>query len=168
MVSFWEDSWCFSPWKSCFLEINLLKFWIGVSLQGCKTLGSILFGMSKKKIQTQVKTFVNPISVPGQRFSHIHVDLVGPFPQSSGFSHLFTILDRMTRWPEAVPLSSTTAEDCAWVLIWCWVSLFGVPSLITSDRGAQFPSSIWSSMCRFLGIVHSTTTSFYPQSNGLV
>ena len=45
---------------------------------------------------------------------------------------------------------------------------FGVPSVITSDRGAQFTSSILTYLCKFLGIIHSPTTSFHPQSNGLV
>ena len=49
-----------------------------------------------------------------------------------------------------------------------WIPLFGIPSVITSDRGSQFTSSIWSQLCAFLGIVHSSTTSFHPQSNGLV
>jgi hypothetical protein len=33
------------------------------------------------------------------------VDLVGPLPASKGFTHLFTIMDRTSRWPEAIPLT---------------------------------------------------------------
>ncbi len=88
------------------------------------------------------------IAVPQRRFEHVHVDLVGPLPQSSGFSYLFTIVDRTTRWPEAIPLS--------------------VPSVITSDRGAQFTSSLWSALCSILSISHVKTTAYHPQSNGLV
>lgn len=33
-----------------------------------------------------------------------HVDLVGPLPQSSGYTYLFTIVDRRSGWPEAIPL----------------------------------------------------------------
>ena len=122
----------------------------------------------RSKIQSHVKSPVQHIPVPGRRFSHIHVDLVGPLPQSNGFSYLFTIIDRTTRWPEAVPLQSITSEDCARALLRSWVPLFGVPSVITSDRGAQFTSSVWSALCKFLGIIHSPTTSFHPQSNGIV
>ncbi|XP_069759374.1 uncharacterized protein [Narcine bancroftii] len=35
-------------------------------------------------------------------FSHIHVDIVGPLPVSWGNCYLFTVVDRTTRWPEAI------------------------------------------------------------------
>ena len=71
-------------------------------------------------------------------------------------------------WPEAISLQSTTAEECAKVLLWSWILTFGVPSVITSDHRVQFTRSILINLCRFLGIIHSPTTSFHPQSNGLV
>ena len=108
------------------------------------------------------------IPVPGRRFSHIHVDLVGPPPQSCGYTFLFTIIERTSRWPETISLQSTTAEECANVLLCSWFPTFKVPAVITSDHGAQFTSSIRTSLCRVLGIMHSPTTSFRPQSNGLV
>ena len=73
-----------------------------------------------------------------------------------------------SRWPEENPLQSTTAEECAKVLLCFWIPTFGVPSVITSDRGAQFTSSIWINLCRFLEIIHSPTTSSHPQSSILV
>ena len=42
------------------------------------------------------------------------------------------------------------------------------PAGITSDRGAHFTSSLWSSICSLLNIKHKTTTTFHPQSNGIV
>ena len=80
----------------------------------------------RSKIQTHIKSPPQQIIVPGRRFSHIHVDLVGPLPQSCGFSYLFTIMDRTSGWPEAVPLQSTTAEECAKVLLRTWIPVFGV------------------------------------------
>ena len=106
--------------------------------------------------------------MPKRCFAHLHVDLVGPLPVSSGFTFLFTVIDRTTRWPEAIPLSSTTAADCASALLQGWIQRFGVPDTITSDRGAQFTSSLWSSLCQLLNIPHAPTTAYHPQSNGLV
>jgi hypothetical protein len=60
------------------------------------------------------------------------------------------------------------ASSCADALISGWVSSFGVPAIITSDRGSQFTSSIWDTLCSKLGVKHSTTTAYHPHSNGLV
>jgi len=109
-----------------------------------------------------------PIPVPVRRFSHIHVDLVGPLPRSGGYSYLFTIIDRTTRWPEAIPLSSTTASDCAVALLHGWVSRFGVPEVMTSDRGPQFTSQVWSALSSLLNLRLAPTTAYHPQANGLV
>ena len=122
----------------------------------------------KSKISTHVHASVPSIPVPTRRFSHVHVDIVGPLPVSQGFSYIFTMIDRTSRWPEAVPLSSISAESCARAFISTWVSRFGVPAALTSDRGSQFTSSVWTGVCSTLGISASTTTSFHPQSNGMV
>jgi transposase InsO family protein len=47
-----------------------------------------------------------------------------------------------------------------------WVSRFGVPATITSDRGAQFTSALWLGLCSLLNIQLSPTTAYHPQSNG--
>jgi hypothetical protein len=40
------------------------------------------------------------------------MDLVGPFPASKGYTYLFTIMDRTSRWPEAIPITATSTIDC--------------------------------------------------------
>lgn len=67
------------------------------------------------------------IPVPGEPFSHSHVDFVGPLSPFHGFNHLFTIINRSTRWPEAIPMNMTTAESCADALLLHWISCFWHP-----------------------------------------
>jgi len=122
----------------------------------------------KAKVYRHVALEAVRIPVPQRRFEHIHVDIVGPLPMSCGFNYIFTVLDRTSRWPEAIPLSSITAGDCADALFRGWVQRFGLPNTITSDRGAQFTSSVWAHLCKMLDITHSSTTAYHPQSNGLV
>jgi hypothetical protein len=52
------------------------------------------------------------------------------------------VVDRSTVWAEAIPLQSTIADSCAAALVQGWVTCFGIPQQITSDRGAQFISSV--------------------------
>jgi hypothetical protein len=80
-------------------------------------------GCQRAKIHRHVQVLPQHIPVPSRRFSHIHVDLVGPLPASRGFTYLFTIIDRTSRWPEAIPLHATTTVDCANALFQGWVSV---------------------------------------------
>jgi hypothetical protein len=126
-------------------------------------------GCNRGKVTTQPAAPAQPIPIPCRRFTHVHVDLVGPLPISSGgFNHIFTMIDRSTRWLEAVPLKDTSATTCADTFVATWVARFDVPECITSDRGPQFTSAVWSALCSRLGISRSLTTAFHPQSNSLV
>ena len=122
----------------------------------------------RSKVHRHVHLRASPIPIPDRRFAHIHVDLVGPLPPSQGYTHIFTIIDRSTRWVEAVPLDETTAAACATALFTAWITRFGVPSHITSDRGPQFTSSLWSSLTALFNITHITTTAYHPAANGMV
>ncbi|KAK3512075.1 hypothetical protein QTP70_030365 [Hemibagrus guttatus] len=43
---------------------------------------------------------------------------------------------------------------------------FGLPEDIVSDRGSQFTSRVWGSLCARLGIGVSLSSGYHPQSNG--
>ena len=124
--------------------------------------------MSKLKDPHAHQESFGTFNVPHRRFDHIHVDLVGPLPPSDGFTHLLTIVDRFSRWPEAVPLNDISTVACARALIYHWISRFGIPMDMSSDRGSQFTSQLWSSVAKLLGITLHHTTTYHPQANGLV
>jgi hypothetical protein len=72
---------------------------------------------------------------------------VGPLKYSNNFNYIFTIIDRTSKWMEAIPLSDMSAAACAKALTFTWISCFGVPETITSDRGPQFTSNLWIKLC---------------------
>ena len=87
------------------------------------------------------------------------MDFVGPLPTSrEGYRYIFTIIDRTSRWLKAIPLTSMETESMVDTLIATWVCHFGVPAVVTSDRGAQFTSAVWAGVCRRLGKAHNKTT----------
>jgi hypothetical protein len=59
---------------------------------------------------------------------------------------------------EAIPLSETSAAACPKALTFTWISCFGVPESITSDRGLQ-TSNLWFQLCEMLNISHKQTTA---------
>ena len=122
----------------------------------------------RAKVSQHTVAPLMPLPMPPKRFDSLHVDLVGPLPESQGFTYLLTIVDRFTRWPEAIPLSVISAATCARAFLYHWVSRHGVPSTLTSDRGRQFVSDLWTKTASLLGTSTNTTTSYHPQANGLV
>ncbi len=54
-----------------------------------------------------------PLPIPQQRFSLLHVDLVGPLQYSNNFNYIFTIIDCTSKWMEAISLSDTSGVACA-------------------------------------------------------
>ena len=104
----------------------------------------------------------------GNRFDTVHIDLVGPLPPSQGYTYLLTMIDRKTRWFEVVPVRNITAETIAKNFVQHWIARYGVPQSIISDRGAQFESDLFNSLARHLNIKHLRTTSYHPQTNGML
>jgi hypothetical protein len=61
------------------------------------------------KIHRHTRLVPLPIPILQQHFSHLHVDLVGPLQYSNSFNYIFTIIDRTSKWMEAIPLSEMSA-----------------------------------------------------------
>ena len=123
---------------------------------------------ARGKIGRHTHPPIRQIETPVVRFEHVHVEVVGPFTKDQGLRYVLTLLDRTTRWPEAIPIPDMTTDTFLQAFISGWIARYGVPRTVTSDRGAQFTSKVWSSSLSKLGITVSNTTAYHPQSNGLV
>ena len=121
----------------------------------------------KSKVTKHVTPPIGDFKVPNRRFQHINLDLV-TLPVSNGFRYLLTAVDRFTRWPIAVPLIDMTAQSVIDAFSYGWVQHFGIPATITTDRGAQFSSELFTQLAKVWGIQTLMTTPYHPEANGLV
>ena len=110
---------------------------------------------------------IHEFAVPNRRFSHVHADIT-MMPESEGHHYLLTLVDRFSRWPSAIPLKDITTESVINAFAHGWISSFGIPETVTTDRGSQFTSAMWAQLLETWGIRHNMTTAYHPEANGLV
>ena len=74
-------------------------------VRGCQTCQAV-------KPYKEIRPPMSKIRVPDTRFSELQINVVGPMPQSENMKYLLTIIDRTTRWIEAVPMPEATSAQC--------------------------------------------------------
>lgn len=107
-------------------------------------------------------------NIPSTRFKYVHMDIIGPLPDCECFRYCLTLIDRFSRWPEAIPLKNISAQTVCRAFTDNWVTRFGSPETLTTDQGTQFESKIFTELRRVIGCDRVKTTSYHPASNGLV
>ena len=122
----------------------------------------------KAKIGHHIRSPLGTFHAPDARFKHVHIDIVGPLPPSQNTTYLLTCVDRYSRWPEAFPLSDISAETITKTIASQWVSRFGTPEIITTDRRRQFDSHLFTELTRLFGCKHIRTTIYHSAANGMV
>ncbi|BHF59754.1 hypothetical protein SprV_0100271500 [Sparganum proliferum] len=119
----------------------------------------------RNKVHRRNKSPPGASPSPDARFSHVHLDVVGPMPPSTNYTDL-TFVDRYTRWAEAIPLTNVQAETVLKPFVSRWVVIFGAPSTVTTDRGAQFESALIQTLLSFLDCMCIRTTAYHPAATG--
>jgi transposase InsO family protein len=92
---------------------------------------------------------------------------MGLLQHSNNCKNIFTIIDRTSKWMEAIPLLLPSLPQLTVhaPFVIHWITRFGVPTTITSDRGPQLTSSLWAALCKMLSISHCQTKAYHPEAN---
>ena len=109
---------------------------------------------------------LRPIPAVGEPFARVIVDCVGPLPKTkSGNQFLLTMMCVTTRFPEAIPLRKITAPTITKALT-KFFTTFGLPKVVQTDQGTNFLSKTFQQTLQFLGISHSVSSAYHPESQG--
>ncbi|GFS51453.1 retrovirus-related Pol polyprotein from transposon 412 [Trichonephila clavipes] len=72
----------------------------------------------------------------GAPFERIAFDILGILPRSSdGNDNILVVMENFIKWPEAYPIPDQKAPTVAEVLVQYWISSYGVPLQLHSDKG---------------------------------
>ena len=91
----------------------------------------------------------------GAPMEQLAIDIIGggTFQKATGgCKYILSIIDHYTKWAVAVPMQDQTTETVAQAVLDHWVTTFGVPMRIHSDRGLMFEAEVFHALCRLLRI----------------
>ncbi len=152
-----------SPLTALFVSVTFGPVCIATSRFGVRIALTVRSLRLPGIINSSRRIFV----APDGRFEHVHMDIV-VMPNDNGYRYCLTMIDRFTRWPEAIPMRNMEAATCARVFYDTWVARFGAPTLITTDQGKQFESQLFDALLCLIGTKRVRTTAYHPQSNGII
>lgn len=109
---------------------------------------------------------LHPIS-PGRRpFEAIHVDHVGPFITSAeGNRYILVLVDNLTKYVCLFPATDTSTEGALYAMD-DFITKFGLPRKLITDRGTCFTSHKFENYCKSHGVTHILNSTRRPQANG--
>ncbi|UYV60890.1 hypothetical protein LAZ67_1002684, partial [Cordylochernes scorpioides] len=122
----------------------------------------------KCKVSIHTKSEIGKYQEVDERFSVVHIDLIGALPPSNGNIYCLTCIDRYTSWMEVVPLPDMKSETVARAFYENWIVRFGAPHTVISDRGKQFTSQLFKDLTTLCGIKLRHSTAYHPQCNGKI
>ena len=120
-----------------------------------------------QKIQTaSIQTFSENASYFNYRMS---MDTKGPLnPPSNRNSYIHVIEDAFSHFVVTVPIKQNNAQNADNSLLHQWITKFGPPVYLVTDRGTEYINSEFANLCTTMRIRHSPRTPYAPWTNGLV
>ncbi len=107
------------------------------------------------------------IQVPERPWQSIGMDVLGPLPLSSGYTHALVVVDRFSSSVRIAPLTTNfTARDVCDALLKKVYCYYGMPMEIISDRGSQFVSNFSTALHEAFDVQLLPSTAFHQQTNG--
>ena len=121
----------------------------------------------KFKITTTFNHPAQTLNISGI-FNRVGVDLVLGLPSThEGYNGIIVFTEYLSKFPQADPITSKSADEIA-EKFFDYISLFGPPKEIISDQGREFWNKVVDSLTKITGIERVVTSSYHPQTNGMV
>lgn len=122
----------------------------------------------QRRGKPQGKNELHPIKVR-EPFYQVGIDYVGPLPVTKeGNRYIIVAMDYFTKWPEARPVKEANAKETAKFIYEEIICRHGSPQRILTDRGSHFNNQLIRELMEKFKIKHGLSTSYHPQTNGLV
>ena len=144
-----------------------MKYWFPLMYSTVlQYVASCVICQRTKTSQHRKKAPLKPLEVV-EPFGRVHMDFVGPLPQTTeGYRHILIVVDSTTLYVEAFATRSTTAEEVAEILYKEIIARYGVMRELLTDQGSSFRNKLIAQLCKLLNIKHRFSSSHHPHTDG--
>jgi hypothetical protein len=95
------------------------------------------------------------------------MDFIEGLPISNGFSVIWVIVDRFTKYGHFIPIKHPySAASIAQKFLDNIVKLHGIPKSIVCDRDKIFTSNFWTKLFKLLKTDLKLSLAYHPQTDG--
>ena len=151
--------------------LQRLYWWIGMaeSVQWwCRRCYSCQF----RKVPRYTKWWpLVSLPLPSRPGQMVSFDYLGPLPKTKhGNEFVFLVVDLFSRHAEGYALKKSEKNAKGFVAIMAnkYIPRWGCPHTFLSDRGPEFATGVAKGVYKMLGTVKKFTSSYHPQTNGMV
>ena len=97
----------------------------------------------------------------------VYLDIVGPISKSESKNrYIATMIDDFSGWVELAAIPDTTAVTVAQKVVDHYISRFGTPCHLQTDRSTVIDGDLMRALCDLLEIHKGRSTSYRPQTQG--
>ena len=136
-----------------------------------KKVSSMCFNCQACRPPGRIKIGIEPTVVPVHLMANVALDFFSlPTAEWEGkrYDMIALCVDRMSGWIVAIPGSNVgmTAKWVATKMFHEHWRLFGTPAVVWTDKGPQFASEWWTSLCALMGVRVAYSHAYLHQANG--
>ena len=112
---------------------------------------------------------LNPLPPASFVWERIAMDIVGPLTESKlGNRYILVLADYASRFAFTIPMEDQRAKSVAEHLVVNILTKYGSLHTVLTNQGTNFLSNLLTEMYKLFQVKHIKTTSYHPQTDGLV
>src|SRR5882672_5585207 len=148
-------------------QVHMHYYWSGLPVYIKDYCKSCTICSHAKPVRHRPYGLLKQLPIPEKPWNSISMDFIEKLPQSSGYTSILVIVDRLSKQSLFILTHNTiTSQQLAQLFILHVSSKHGAPSHVTSNCGTEFVSHFFHSLGTALDMKLYFTSRYHPEGDG--